>query len=160
MKAKIMVTEDSFLCTSHYLSCLLYAKCSNTFMYISADSTYALTKWKPGWKPAGTCKIYTFLQNFAGSCLKKYHLFPDVANSRLPLKRPLFLQKWVSPFLQRTHKTYPEETSYEVTLVNTEYWEQLWRCGTTRGWCYSIAREERMRVVRCQIPQRRTFSLL
>ena len=48
------------------------------YMYVAAYSTawlYALTKWKPRWKQADTCKVINTFQIFVNLCLKKLPLF-------------------------------------------------------------------------------------
>ena len=73
-----------FLCTSYFSLCLIW----NEYL----DTRHRSNVWKPGWKQADTCNMFTLFQNFADLCLKDYPLFLDFANSPLPLTKYPFLR--------------------------------------------------------------------
>ena len=68
------------------------------YMYVAAYSTdwlYALTKWKPRWKQADTCKIFNTFQIFVNLCLKKLPLFSFREFANPNAKILLFSRKWL-----------------------------------------------------------------
>ena len=56
-----------FLSTSYFSLCLVW----NEYL----NNRHGSNVWKPSWKQADTCKMFTLFQNFPSSCLKNHPFF-------------------------------------------------------------------------------------
>ena len=78
----------------------IFLLCTSYFSLRLIRNEYLNTRprsnvWKPGWKQANTCKMFTLFSKFR-RFMPANTLFVDFANSHLPLKNyPFFSQKWV-----------------------------------------------------------------
>ena len=81
----ILIVSNIFLCTSYFSLCLIWNEHLNTHPRSNV--------WKPEWKQADTCKMFTLFQNFADLCLKNYPFFAPTFEI-LPLSSRMWVRAW------------------------------------------------------------------